>query len=68
MPRSAYRIGCPRAGRWREVLNTDSRHYAGSNLGNAGELTATAKPSHGQPYSLELTVPPLAVIWLRHES
>ncbi|WP_020648867.1 1,4-alpha-glucan branching protein GlgB [Solimonas variicoloris] len=66
--RRGYRLGCPRTGRWREILNTDSRHYGGSDIGNAGELQAGGDPRHGQPFSLALDLPPLAVVWLRHES
>lgn len=67
VPRHGYRIGAPRIGRWREVLNTDSHYYGGSGIGNAGELEASRQPSHGQPFSLTLTLPPLATVWLRYE-
>ena len=63
-PHSAYRIGVPLPGRYREILNSDSGHYGGSNLGNAGVLEAEAHPYHGFPNSLELTLPPLATLWL----
>ena len=43
MPRKRYRIGVPRAGRYREVFNSDSRHYGGSDLGNGDGLVAGAK-------------------------
>jgi 1,4-alpha-glucan branching enzyme len=66
VPRSHYRLGAPRAGGWVEILNTDSQLYGGSNLGNRGWLTASSEPSHGQPFSLELTLPPLATVLLRH--
>ncbi|MGH8447026.1 MAG: 1,4-alpha-glucan branching protein GlgB, partial [Solimonas sp.] len=68
VPRIGYRVGCPRQGRWRELLNTDSRHYGGGDVGNDGTLLADAAPRHGQPFSLQLNLPPLAVVWLRHES
>jgi 1,4-alpha-glucan branching enzyme len=64
VPRPGYRIGMPRAGEWREALNTDSTHYGGSNVGNLGAITAEEKPWHDQPYSAEVTLPPLGVIWL----
>ena len=55
-----YRIGVPLSGAWREVLNSDSAHYGGSNVGNIGEVRTvdTARPE------LKLTIPPLAAIFL----
>jgi 1,4-alpha-glucan branching enzyme len=67
VPHLKYRIGAPRKGRWREVLNTDAQIYGGSNLGNGGQLLATDRRSHGQPFSIELTVPPLATVLLRFD-
>jgi 1,4-alpha-glucan branching enzyme len=66
VPRRDYRIGAPRAGRWQEILNTDAAIYGGSNMGNGGAVEAGSSPSHGQPFSLQLTVPPLATVLLRH--
>jgi 1,4-alpha-glucan branching enzyme len=66
-PRRNYRIGVPRAGFWREIANTDSRFYGGSDMGNGGGVGATGAPAHGEPQSLELTLPPLATIVLRAE-
>ncbi len=66
VPRMHYRVGAPRAGVWREILNTNSELYGGSNLGNGGRLETSTTPSHGQPFSLELTLPPLATVLLRH--
>ena len=68
VPRHAYRIGASRAGRWREVLNTDAALYGGSNLGNAGRVETQAIASHGHLQSLELLLPPLAALIFRHES
>src|SRR5579884_1696717 len=68
VPRGEYRIGLPHGGRWREVLNTDSELYGGSNVGNFGGVEAEACPWQGQPYSAELTLPPLGVLWLSAES
>lgn len=65
--RHGHRVGLPDlglGGRWREVLNTDSTHYGGSNTGNQGTLQADTEPSHGQAHSAPLTLPPLAVLWL----
>jgi 1,4-alpha-glucan branching enzyme len=64
VPRDGYRVGLPHGGRWRELLNTDSEFYGGSGVGNMGGVTAEAKPWHDQPYSAELVLPPLGVIWL----
>jgi len=52
-------------GDWEERLNSDAECYGGSNLGNLGRLTAEDSPLHGQIASLELTLPPLAVLLLR---
>jgi 1,4-alpha-glucan branching enzyme len=60
VPRRDYRIGVPRAGEYRECFNSDSRHYGGSDLGNAGVLTASEQNWMGRPASLLLTLPPLA--------
>jgi 1,4-alpha-glucan branching enzyme len=65
VPRFDYRLGVPRAGTWTEILNTDSEHYGGSNVGNLGALAAEAVPRHGQPASVSLTLPPLATLILR---
>ncbi|MEX5684573.1 MULTISPECIES: 1,4-alpha-glucan branching protein GlgB [Pseudomonas] len=67
VPREAYRIGVPFAGRWTEVINSDSATYAGSNYGNSGGAFTDDEPSHGQALSLVLNLPPLAVLMLRPE-
>jgi 1,4-alpha-glucan branching enzyme len=58
--RSAYRIGVPHAGQYCEILNSDSRFYGGSDLGNPVPLTAEAVPCMHQPWSILITLPPLA--------
>jgi 1,4-alpha-glucan branching enzyme len=68
VPREGYRVGLPSSGAWREVLNTDSAYYGGSGLGNLGEVEATGRSWHDQPYSAELTLPPLSVVWLAPSS
>jgi 1,4-alpha-glucan branching enzyme len=65
VPRSGYAIGVPNAGHWRELLNTDSALYGGSNMGNAGGLHTVPVQHHGEAQSLELTLPPLATLYLR---
>ncbi len=67
-PHLAYRVGLPRAGRWRELVNTDSYDYGGTGVGNLGAVEAVAQPWHSQPASAELTVPPLGVLWLAPET
>jgi 1,4-alpha-glucan branching enzyme len=62
--RNGYRVGVPADGLYREILNTDSNHYGGSNVGNSGAVMAESVPHHGLDFSLSLTLPPLAVIWL----
>ncbi len=58
--RNEYRIGVPSAGRYREILNSDSSFYGGSNVGNAGVVTTEPIPAHGFACSIKLTLPPLA--------
>ena len=65
VPRHGYRVGVPRAGRWREVLNTDAGVYGGGHLGNDGGVTSEEVPAHGQAASLNLLLPPLATVVLR---
>jgi len=67
VPRHGYRIGVPRAGCWREILNTDASEYCGSGLGNGGRVATEPLSGHGHGQSLALTLPPLATIWLVHE-
>ncbi|MDR9435916.1 MAG: 1,4-alpha-glucan branching protein GlgB [Thiohalophilus sp.] len=66
VPRYDYRIGVPQAGRYREIHNSDSEFYAGSNVGNQGELHTTGVSWMGRPDSLSLTLPPLAGIVLEY--
>ena len=64
VPRHGYRIGV-RRGVWREVLNSDAGEYGGSGVGNWGQVESIPIPSHGQLYSLPLTLPPLAAVFFR---
>ncbi len=66
--RHGYRVGVDRPGRWAEVLNSDAEHYGGSGVGNLGAVTAEAVGAHGKPYSLVLTVPPLALVVFEPDS
>ncbi|GIW74310.1 MAG: hypothetical protein KatS3mg103_0832 [Phycisphaerales bacterium] len=65
--RTGYRVGVPSGGLWRELLNTDATCFGGSGVGNLGSVQAEAVACHGRPYSLSLTLPPLAVLVLRGE-
>jgi 1,4-alpha-glucan branching enzyme len=62
--RHGYRVGVPKPGYYREMLNTDSHLYGGSNYGNNGGVNSEDVPCHGQPFSTLLSLPPLAVLWL----
>jgi 1,4-alpha-glucan branching enzyme len=65
VPRRGYRVGVAGAGNWREVFNSDSQFYGGSNIGNGeAPLHAVAHPAHGRSHSLALTLPPLGVVVL----
>ncbi|MGA7762677.1 MAG: 1,4-alpha-glucan branching protein GlgB [Candidatus Binataceae bacterium] len=61
--RRDYRIGVPRSGYYREILNTDAAIWGGSNVGNAGGVMAEPTPYNGLQYSISITLPPLGVLW-----
>jgi 1,4-alpha-glucan branching enzyme len=63
VPRFNYRVGVPRGGYWREILNSDSQEYGGSGHGNLGGVEASPVSFHGRPYSLNLTLPPLGALF-----
>jgi 1,4-alpha-glucan branching enzyme len=65
--RQGYRVGVPALGFYRELLNTDSEMYGGSNVGNAGGLPADDLAWQNQPASVLLTLPPLSVLYLKRE-
>ncbi|HQE24764.1 MAG TPA: 1,4-alpha-glucan branching protein GlgB [Candidatus Atribacteria bacterium] len=65
VPRFNYQIGVPREGFYQEILNTDSEIYGGSNLGNWGGVWTESISRHGQPFSLNLTLPPLGSLILK---
>lgn len=64
-PVGPYRVGLPFGGVWDEILNTDAEEYGGSGVGNFGSVTADEVPWSGRPASVELTLPPLAALYLR---
>jgi 1,4-alpha-glucan branching enzyme len=65
VPRWDYHVGVPRGGYWREILNSDSSLYGGSGLGNSGGAQASPASVHGRPYSLDITLPPLATVFFK---
>jgi 1,4-alpha-glucan branching enzyme len=62
VPRHNNRVGVPSGGTWNEVLNSDAPLYGGSGQGNLGRIESSPMPMHGRPHSLNITVPPLAVV------
>ncbi|RJQ19387.1 MAG: 1,4-alpha-glucan branching protein GlgB [Nitrospiraceae bacterium] len=66
VPRFNYRVGVPRGGFWKEVLNSDASVYGGSNLGNFGGAWAEQVMAHGRGHSVSLTLPPLGVLFLKN--
>lgn len=65
--RHGYVVGVPEPGTYRELVNTDSEIYGGSNQGNAGAVVAQPTASHGHPHRLELLLPPLSCLMLKRE-
>ena len=63
--RQNYRVGVPRPGYYREILNTDSRFYEGTDLGNAGGVNAEPIPWNDRPYSIKLKIPALSVMYFK---
>ncbi len=63
--RDGYEIGVPRAGTYTEIVNTDAKAYAGSDIGNLGNVEAKKDPRHGHAYTLTVVLPPLAAVAFR---
>jgi 1,4-alpha-glucan branching enzyme len=68
VPREGYRIGVPREGFYRELLNSDSMYFGGSNMGNGRGVPSEPEPWQGHPHSIVITVPPLAVVFLKPDN
>ena len=66
-PRLNYKVGVPRGGFWREILNSDAEEFGGSGHGNFGGIEATPVEVHGRQYSLSLTLPPLGAVFFKSE-
>jgi 1,4-alpha-glucan branching enzyme len=65
VPRHDYRIGVPKAGRWREVLNSDATVFGGSGQGNLGAVDSEAVAWNGRRHSITVTLPPLGALFLK---
>lgn len=65
VPRENYRVGVPREGWWREILNSDSEIYGGSDVGNGGGAHSESIEQHGRPASLNITLPPLGALFFK---
>jgi len=63
VPREGHRLGLPRAGEYRQILNTDAGTYCGGGFGVVDSVVAEQIPSHGLEYSAVMTLPPLATMW-----
>ncbi len=68
LPRPNYTLGVPFGGTWREALNSDAREYGGAGWGNLGGVEAAPVQAHGRPWSINLTLPPLATVMLKGEA
>jgi 1,4-alpha-glucan branching enzyme len=65
VPRTGYRIGVPRKGTWKEVLNSDAKELGGSGHGNLGAVEAMPVPWNGRRYSINVTLPPLGAVFFK---
>jgi 1,4-alpha-glucan branching enzyme len=67
VPHHNYRVGVPEGGLWREILNSDAQEYDGSGQGNFGAVVAETTFFHGRPYSVNITLPPLAIVYFKRD-
>jgi len=67
VPRHNYRVGVPEGGLWREILNSDAQDYDGRGQGNFGAVEAETTSFHGRPYSVNITLPPLAIVYFKRD-
>lgn len=65
--RLRYRVGVPWGGFWKEILNSDATVYWGSGQGNLGGVEAEPIPCLGRSHSLNLTLPPLGILFFKPE-
>jgi 1,4-alpha-glucan branching enzyme len=67
VPREGYCVGVPKAGFYKELLNSDASLYGGTDVGNAGGVKSKKGSMHGMEQSIELTLPPLGMLVMRAE-
>jgi 1,4-alpha-glucan branching enzyme len=67
VPKYGYKVGVPKAGYWKEILNSDSEAYFGSNIGNLGGVNTKDYSTHARPYTIEIALPPLAAVFFKYE-
>jgi 1,4-alpha-glucan branching enzyme len=67
VPRHNYRIGVPKGGYWKELLNSDAKTYGGSGQGNVGGVESSPVVAHGYYNSVSLTLPPAGILFLKNE-
>ena len=67
IPKYKYRLGVPKSGYWKEILNSDSNIYYGSNIGNLGGVSTYDYSTHTRPYTIEITLPPLAAVFFKYQ-
>jgi 1,4-alpha-glucan branching enzyme len=65
--RAKYGFGVPASGFYREVMNTDSEYFGGSNVGNSGGVLSQSLPLHGRKHQISVTLPPLAMVAFKYE-
>jgi 1,4-alpha-glucan branching enzyme len=66
-PRYKYQVGVPHDGEWIEIFNSDAQAYGGSGHGNYGKINASKKSTHGRPYTISVTLPPLAILYFKKD-
>jgi 1,4-alpha-glucan branching enzyme len=60
--RGGYRLGVPKPGFYKEILNTDADIYGGGNVGNLGGVQSEPIPWQGREHSVQIELPPLALV------
>ncbi|MCA9934443.1 MAG: 1,4-alpha-glucan branching enzyme, partial [Anaerolineales bacterium] len=63
--RDDYRLGVPKAGDYREILNSDAQQYGGTGIVNSEPMTSEPTAWQEQPHSIRLTLPPLGIVYLK---
>lgn len=68
VPKYNYKVGVTKSGYWKEILNSDAGIYFGSNMGNLGGVETSDYSTHAKPYTLDITLPPLGAVFLKHQN